>query len=73
VYICAVYKQLFFVLVQQTIKILQILKMTWTKLETCAVFAVIFLFATVSARGSKGHGDECILGLSASIGAGVRL
>jgi len=45
-------------------------KMTWTKLETCAVLSVVCLFATAYAGGSKGYGDECIIGLVAGLGVG---
>jgi len=44
--------------------------MTWTKLETVAILGVVCLFATASAAGSKGYGDDCIIGLIAGIGVG---
>lgn len=45
--------------------------MVWTKLETCAVLSIICLFAIASAGGSKGYGEECIVGLLAGVGVGV--
>lgn len=44
--------------------------MTWTKLETCAIALVVCLFVTASAGGSKGYGDECIIGVLAGVGVG---
>jgi len=44
--------------------------MTWTKLETAVILGVVCLFATASAGGTKGYGDECVIGLIAGIGVG---